>query len=173
MPRLGFITVGDRTGNANDVINDRIDTVTKGFLAMTVACARCHDHKFDPIPTKDYYALHGIFNSIVEPKDEPVIAQAANKQDAIKFKKEMAKLEQENRDFYYATASGKNAEFRQKASAYLLAAYYAVGNGKKGGLAAELKKSLDLKSALDLPTMQRVAQAGDSEEIPHLRRSGT
>ena len=60
---LGFITVGDRTGNANDVINDRIDTVTKGFLALTVACARCHDHKFDPIPTKDYYALHGIFNS--------------------------------------------------------------------------------------------------------------
>jgi hypothetical protein len=64
---LGFITVGDRTGNANDIINDRIDTVTKGFLALTVACARCHDHKFDPIPTKDYYALHGIFNSISEP----------------------------------------------------------------------------------------------------------
>jgi hypothetical protein len=73
---LGFITVGDRTGSANDIINDRIDTVTKGFLALTVACARCHDHKFDPIPTKDYYALHGIFNSIKEPQDEPIIAQA-------------------------------------------------------------------------------------------------
>ena len=63
---LGFITVGDRTGNANDVINDRIDTVTKGFLALTVACARCHDHKFDPIPTTDYYALASIFTSTVD-----------------------------------------------------------------------------------------------------------
>jgi len=90
---LGFITVGDRTGNANDVINDRIDTVTKGFMALTVACARCHDHKFDPIPTKDYYALHGIFNSISEPDDKPIIDQAADKSHAANFKKEMAKLE--------------------------------------------------------------------------------
>ncbi len=71
---LGFLTLGDRfMGMQNDVINDRIDVVTKGFLGMTVTCARCHDHKFDPIPTKDYYSLHGIFASCVEPKFEPVV----------------------------------------------------------------------------------------------------
>ena len=46
-----------------DELDDRIDVVTKGFLGLTVACARCHHHKFDPIPTEDYYALAGVFKS--------------------------------------------------------------------------------------------------------------
>jgi len=45
-----------------DELDDRVDTVTRGFLGLTVSCARCHDHKFDPIPTADYYAIAGIFN---------------------------------------------------------------------------------------------------------------
>jgi len=49
--------------------------VTKGFLGLTVTCARCHDHKFDPIPTKDYYSLRGIFASCAEPPVEPVISK--------------------------------------------------------------------------------------------------
>ena len=73
---LGFLTVGDRfMGMQNDVINDRIDVVTKGFLGLTVTCARCHDHKFDPIPQKDYYSLHGIFASCTEPPMDPAIAK--------------------------------------------------------------------------------------------------
>jgi len=72
---LGFLTIGERfQGMQNDIINDRIDVVTKGFLGLTVTCARCHDHKFDPIPTKDYYSLHGIFASSREPEIEPVIS---------------------------------------------------------------------------------------------------
>ena len=43
--------------------DDRVDATTRGFLGLTVACAQCHDHKYDPIPTKDYYSLHGIFTS--------------------------------------------------------------------------------------------------------------
>ncbi|MBI3192307.1 MAG: DUF1549 domain-containing protein, partial [Pedosphaera parvula] len=71
---LGFLTLGDRFGgNINDIINDRIDVLTKGTLALTVACSRCHDHKFDPIPQADYYSLHGIFASSVEPKEKPLI----------------------------------------------------------------------------------------------------
>ena len=75
---MGFLTVGDRfNGKQNDVINDRIDVTTKGFLGLTVTCARCHDHKFDPIPTKDYYSLHGVFNSCSEPPLEPIISEEA------------------------------------------------------------------------------------------------
>ena len=71
---LGFLTLGERFGNnENDVINDRIDVVTKGFLGLTVSCARCHDHMFDPIPTKDYYSLRGIFASSHEPRILPLI----------------------------------------------------------------------------------------------------
>jgi hypothetical protein len=62
-------------GMQHDIINDRIDVVSKGFLGLTVTCARCHDHKFDPIPTKDYYSLHGIFASSAEPRAETVVSK--------------------------------------------------------------------------------------------------
>ena len=88
---LGFITVGDHfDGNREDIINDRIDVVTKGFNGLTVACARCHDHMFDPIPTKDYYALHGIFSNIEEPKELPIIATADKAKYADYLKEKVA-----------------------------------------------------------------------------------
>ncbi|MBC8166141.1 MAG: DUF1549 domain-containing protein, partial [Bryobacteraceae bacterium] len=46
-----------------DVVDNQIDTLTKAFQGLTVSCARCHDHKIDPIPTEDYYSLYGILNS--------------------------------------------------------------------------------------------------------------
>ena len=46
-----------------EVIDEQIDTLGRAFLGMTIGCARCHDHKFDPVPTDDYYALAGIFRS--------------------------------------------------------------------------------------------------------------
>jgi hypothetical protein len=46
-----------------DAWDERVDSVSRGLLALTVSCARCHDHKFDPIPTKDYYSLAGVFAS--------------------------------------------------------------------------------------------------------------
>jgi hypothetical protein len=69
---LGFLTLGNRFENSvNDIINDRIDVTTKAFLGLTVSCARCHDHKFDPIPTADYYSLYGVFANCGEPRTEP------------------------------------------------------------------------------------------------------
>jgi hypothetical protein len=58
---LGPVYYGD--GKMFDQLDDRIDTLSRGFLALTVACARCHDHKFDPISTRDYYALSGVIAS--------------------------------------------------------------------------------------------------------------
>jgi hypothetical protein len=59
---LGFLTLGRRfLNNQQDIIDDRIDVVTRGTMGLTVACARCHDHKFDPIPTADYYSIYGVF----------------------------------------------------------------------------------------------------------------
>ena len=71
---MGLLTLGRMfDSNPHDVIDDRIDVVTRGFLGLTVSCARCHDHKFDPIPTADYYSLYGVFASSVEPYDRPQI----------------------------------------------------------------------------------------------------
>ena len=70
LPALGYFGLGaqyykntDAAKAAADELDDRIDTLTRGFLGLTVSCARCHDHKFDPIPQQDYYSLAGIFRS--------------------------------------------------------------------------------------------------------------
>jgi hypothetical protein len=64
---MGFLTLGRRfLGVTHDIIDDRIDVLMRGTQGLTVACARCHDHKFDAIPTRDYYALYGVFQSSAE-----------------------------------------------------------------------------------------------------------
>ncbi len=61
---MGFITLGRRfLGVTHDIIDDRIDVVTRGTMALTVQCARCHDHKYDPVSARDYYALYGVFRA--------------------------------------------------------------------------------------------------------------
>src|SRR3954463_15632186 len=69
---MGFLTAGRRFYNRTpDIIDDRIDVLCRGTMGLTVSCARCHDHKFDPIPTVDYYALYSVFDNSVEPKELP------------------------------------------------------------------------------------------------------
>ncbi len=70
---LGFLTVGRQFMNNHDTIDDRIDVVTRGTMALSVSCARCHDHKYDPIGTRDYYGLHGVFASSVVPGELPLL----------------------------------------------------------------------------------------------------
>jgi hypothetical protein len=71
---LGYLTLGRRfLNNQNDIIDDRIDVVSRGMMGLTVACARCHEHKYDPIPTEDYYSLYGVFASTHEPEDLPLL----------------------------------------------------------------------------------------------------
>jgi hypothetical protein len=64
----GYLAISRRFGSRNKEMNltidDTIDNLGKTFLGLSVSCARCHDHKFDPIPQRDYYALYGVFNSI-------------------------------------------------------------------------------------------------------------
>src|SRR5262249_31657679 len=48
-----------------DERHDRVDAITRGFLGLTVACARCHNHKYDPIPQTDYYSLAGVFYTTI------------------------------------------------------------------------------------------------------------
>ncbi|MCL4204291.1 MAG: DUF1553 domain-containing protein [Pirellulaceae bacterium] len=78
----GFLTLGRRfINNQHDIIDDRIDVVTRGLMGLTVSCARCHDHKYDPVSIADYYALYGVFASSREPKDEaaPLLLVDADK----------------------------------------------------------------------------------------------
>jgi hypothetical protein len=87
---MGFLTLGRRfLGVTHDIIDDRIDVVMRGTQALTVACARCHDHKFDPISLRDYYALYGVFQSCAE----KVVACAVPTTD-VAFEKELRAREE-------------------------------------------------------------------------------
>jgi hypothetical protein len=67
----GFVTLGRRfINNPHDIAADRIDVVFRGLMGLTVACARCHDHKYDPVSDEDYYAAYGILQSSREEQDE-------------------------------------------------------------------------------------------------------
>ena len=69
LPALGFIGLGHKFYNRNRLTvkaeewSEQVDTLTRAFLGLTVACAQCHDHKYDPVTQKDYYALAGVFAS--------------------------------------------------------------------------------------------------------------
>ncbi|HCN77967.1 MAG TPA: hypothetical protein DIT13_12340 [Verrucomicrobiales bacterium] len=99
---LAFLNVGDRFINNRDLqTDDRIDVVTRGMLGLTVGCARCHDHKYDPIPSKDYYALYSVFNSSIEPANEalPVIGKAADEGEAKDYQDKLDEIARKEMDF--------------------------------------------------------------------------
>jgi Protein of unknown function (DUF1553)/Protein of unknown function (DUF1549)/Planctomycete cytochrome C len=94
---LGYLTIGRRfLNNTPDIIDDRIDVVSRGLMGLTVSCARCHDHKYDPIPTQDYYSLYGVFASTTEPTELPTIAPSPHAQT---YDQELTKRESEVSDF--------------------------------------------------------------------------
>jgi hypothetical protein len=84
-PGLGFYALSP------EMQDDRVDATARGFLGLTVACAQCHDHKYDPIPTRDFYSLMGIFRN-TELHEVPLASQetveAYKAQDALIQKKE-------------------------------------------------------------------------------------
>ncbi len=120
---LGFLTLGRRfVNNQHDIIDDRIDVVTRGFLGLTVQCARCHDHKFDPVPAADYYALYGVFASSTEPKDLPAIGAPSESRGYKEFEAELGKREKALADFRAKRHAEITAELRTPAGVakYLL-----------------------------------------------------
>ena len=85
---MGFLTVGRRfLNNTHDIIDDRIDVVCRGLMGLTVGCARCHDHKYDPIPIKDYYSLYGVFASSNEPEELPMLRPSPGGPDREAFER--------------------------------------------------------------------------------------
>ena len=90
---MGFLTLGRRfLGVNNLIIDDRIDVVCRGTMGLTVGCARCHDHKYDPIPTADYYSLYGVFNSSSEELLRLPAEKTANEEFETDLKKRMEAL---------------------------------------------------------------------------------
>ena len=123
---LGFLTVGGHfMNNTHDIVDDRIDVVTRGLMGLTVTCARCHDHKFDPIPSADYYSLYGVFRSSTEPTVPPVLGAPPDDPRHLLHDAELAIREKKLIDFVTAKHTGLVAGARARAAEYLLAAHEA------------------------------------------------
>lgn len=77
---VGYLTLGRRfINNTHDIIDDRIDVVFRGMMGLTVGCSRCHDHKYDPLSTRDYYGMYGMFASCDEKQDDDLPLRLVDK----------------------------------------------------------------------------------------------
>ncbi len=120
---LGFLTVGRMFDqNPHDQIDDQIDTTTRGLLGLTVACARCHDHIYDAITAKDYYALYGVFASTERPLDLPLIEDPKDVPGGIEFEEKLAKARKELEDHVDAEFAKLTEMLRQRIGDYLVRA---------------------------------------------------
>lgn len=135
---LGFLTVGQRFNNNDEILNDRIDAIGRGMLGLTLACSRCHDHKFDPISMADYYALKGILLSCTEPKEGPIIAGDPNSPRYLEFVKQIEELEKKSYEGYYALVRNLSDKVRKNAEP--MARYMLITEGKTGTLTPEKRK---------------------------------
>ncbi|MBL8236552.1 MAG: PSD1 domain-containing protein [Bryobacterales bacterium] len=115
---LGFQTVGESD-------NDRVDVTTRAFLGFTVGCAQCHDHKFDPIPTKDYYSLLGVFKSSTV--DEHPLVDAAEVTRYKNAKKAVAAKQEELNLFLESQTKLVADVLASRTADYLLAAWTGKG----------------------------------------------
>ena len=115
-----------------DERQDRIDVLTRGFQGLTVACARCHDHKYDPIPTKDYYAIAGVFAN-TEAREYP-LADASVVKTYDDQKKKVTDQEEEIKKVLEKERKRLGEELAKDVSRYLLAA---AGQGPADGLDQE------------------------------------
>ncbi|MFZ9860504.1 MAG: PSD1 and planctomycete cytochrome C domain-containing protein [Gemmataceae bacterium] len=123
---LGFLTVGSHfMGNTHDLIDDRIDVISRGVMGLTVSCARCHDHKYDPIPTEDYYSLYGIFRSSFEPLVPPLWETEPANEEYEFFSAELARKENSLSDFVTQKHRELVKQARERCADYLFAAYEA------------------------------------------------
>ena len=147
---LGFLTLGRRfLNNQPDIIDDRIDVVTRGMLGLTVTCARCHDHKYDPIPTKDYYSLYGVFASSSEPGTKPLLGSNALPPEYPEYVKELEKREKELKDFRDKKESEVRAKLHSQVGDYLLVVH---DSGKRDG---DKRESLARERKLSPQVAQR------------------
>lgn len=125
---LGYLTLGGRfMNNPHDIIDDRIDVVSRGLMGLTISCARCHDHKFDPIPATDYYGLYGVFASSAEPIVPPLYQSPPDSDEYRKFAAELSAREGKLREFVVAKQGEVVNGSRTRVAEYMMAAYATRG----------------------------------------------
>jgi hypothetical protein len=129
---LGFLTLGRMFMKQHPRRDRRPDRhgLTRGLMGLTVACARCHDHKYDPIPTADYYSLYGVFASSRVPEVFPLFSDPPATDAYRNFEKELHARQQKLDGFMQAKYEDLKKSARARAAEYLLAAHALRGKPK-------------------------------------------
>ena len=144
---MGFLTLGRRfLNNPHDIIDDRIDVVSRGFMGLTVGCARCHEHKYDPIPMADYYSLYGVFASSHEPGDKPFISEAIDPIQRAAFERERRRREDNLNNYQREQYARIREQVKRQTGDYIWAAHRSakVPAAKLDELARKAKLDPDL-----------------------------
>jgi len=150
LPALGFLGLGPwyyDNGSVEvtraDERHDRVDVVSRGFLGLTVACARCHDHKYDPITQRDYYALAGVFLNSAYHEYPLAPASIVDEYKALEKKK---KNKQQLLDDFMDTESEQLSQtLALQASKYMQAAWRVTGEPKEDAASVATKEKLDFE----------------------------
>ncbi|MFA6542966.1 MAG: PSD1 and planctomycete cytochrome C domain-containing protein [Limisphaerales bacterium] len=120
---LGFLTLGRRfLNNPHDIIDDRIDVVTRGTMGLTAQCARCHDHKYDPVSMREYYGIYGVFASSQEPVEKPLLGMKPDPAQHAAYLVEKKKHEDELEKYRVTQLDAQLAQLRKRTADYLFAA---------------------------------------------------
>jgi hypothetical protein len=148
LPALGFLGLGPwfyDNGAVEitraDERHDRVDAVSRGLLGLTVGCARCHDHKYDPIPTKDYYALSGVFLN-TDYHEYPLAPKAVVEAHKAK-EKELQRKKEMLGEFMRVEGDQLAATLAFQAAKYMTAAWQVQGEPKKDKAEVLEKEKLD------------------------------
>ncbi len=148
LPALGFLGIGPwyyDNGSVEvtraDERHDRVDVVSRGFLGLTVACARCHDHKYDPIPQKDYYSLAGVF--LNSPYHEYPLAPASVVDDYKALEKKKKDKEELLSEFTGTESEQLAQTLALQTSKYMQAAWKVMGEPKEEPAAVASGAKLD------------------------------
>ena len=152
-----------------DERHDRVDMITRGFLGLTAACARCHDHKYDPISMKDYYGLAGVFAS-VHYKSYPLVSEEVV-EDFERQKKKIEEIEKEIEDFLKRQSDELAEIFTRRISRYMVASWKVLAPSDSGKEEKEGHiKSVAEQQQLNKETLERwVKFLGKPQtEHPHL-----
>ena len=158
---MGFLTLGRRfLNNPHDIIDDRIDVVTRGMMGLTVSCARCHDHKYDPIPIADYYSLYGVFASSHEPGDKPFISDAIDPIERVAFDEERKRREDKLNNYKREQYARVREQVKEQTGDYVWAAHRAAK--LPAGKVDELARKAKLDPELTRRWMRHLAKRRES-----------
>jgi hypothetical protein len=158
-PGLGFYALSP------EFQDDRVDATTRGFLGLTVACAQCHDHKYDPIPTTDYYSLLGVFNNS-EVSEYPLAPEDVVKTYNGEAKK-AADKEKELKEFIDTQSSQLADILATKTARFLLAARQSEVPGGLDHRTLDRWKKYLKDPKKEHPYLKPWFEAGDNEQALH------